>query len=211
VKFIADRRRATLTYEDYWRLTLVSYHSGYQCVAQALDYTIYNQLPTDWIYISRYSCPGTNAYINNIWNALENFDAARIKRPDSPRPVYVPTFEATRTPVPTPTITPTPVIERSLGSVRVLVYVDANNNFYPDPNERVDDVLVLARLPDGQEYTARTMNGEVLIDLTGQPIGRDVVISLPELFRTQRVRTLRDGEIPVVFRLEQPVVPPVLP
>jgi hypothetical protein len=59
--------------------------------------------------------------------------------------------------------------------------------------------------------TWQTVNGEVLIDLAGRPVSGDVVVSLPELFRTQRVRIVRDGEIPVVFRLEQPVVPPVLP
>jgi hypothetical protein len=142
VKFIADRRRASLNYEDLWRLTLISYHSGYQCVTQALDYTLYNELPATWQYISGFTCPGSNFYINSIWKSLEEFDFSRIKRPESPRPVFLPTFRATMTPVPTitPTVTPTPI--RSLGSIRVLVYVDANANFYPEANERVDDVTV---------------------------------------------------------------------
>jgi hypothetical protein len=211
VKFMTDRRRMKLSYEDMWKLSFVSYHSGYQCLAEALDRNIFNKYPATWENISRFlTCAGGTTYVNDVWKSLTEFDASRIKRPESPRPVYVPTFVAT--PEPTRVLPPTATpFAASLGSIRVLVYVDSNANNYPEANERVNDAAVEVRFPDGQIISGKTVNGEVLIDLTGHSVGVDVIVALPELYRTQRVRIPQDGEIPVVFRLDAPVVPPTLP
>lgn len=207
-RYILNRFGGTATYEDYWKYTLVSYHSGYQCLAQAVIQTRNHQLPFDWPYVSRYlTCPGSIYYVQEFWKSLEQFDAYRYipAYPDRATAQFV----STPTPVPTAVITPTPVL--SMSHIRVLVYVDTNGNNYPELPERVDDVNVEVTSLLGPTLTGTTVDGEVIFDLTGRPVNEDVTVSLPELFRTQRVRVTRDGEIPVVFRLEQPVVPPVLP
>jgi hypothetical protein len=108
-------------------------------------------------------------------------------------------------------ISPTPTVFRSLAHVQVLVYVDKNNNNYPDESEKVDNIAVQAQFEDGSTLSARTVKGEAVFDLSGRPVGGNITILLPDLYRTQKVRIKQDGEIPVIFRLQEPVVPPVLP
>jgi hypothetical protein len=207
-KFVMDKARARASYEDLWKFTFLSYHSGYSCLADALAYTGFNQQPYDWTHLSVYLtgfCENGLYYVNDFWKELESFDAYRLKTPASTQPVVQPVFAET----PVPTATPTPVL--AMSHIRVLVYVDQNNNNIPDRDEGANGVSVTATFADGQVASASTVNGEVIFDLTGRPIGGDVLVSLPELFRSARVRIMRDGEIPVIFRLEQPVVPPVLP
>ena len=206
VKFVMDKRGMKAEYEDWWKFTFLSYHSGYNCLADALDYTRYNQQPADWAHVTAFlSCGSGRTYVDTIWKSLGEFETYQRKAPLSSQPPVVPTFAAT----PAPTRTPTPIL--AMSHIRVTVYVDANNNQYPDPGERADGVTVTATFPDGEVLTANSRAGDAVFDLSGRAIGADVVVSLPELFRTQKVRITRDGEIPVVFRLEQPVVPPALP
>jgi hypothetical protein len=95
--------------------------------------------------------------------------------------------------------------------VRVLVYVDKNKNNQPDAGELVDGAKVEVNVADGARLSGVTTRGEAIIDLTGRPINLDAIVSLPDLYRTQKIRVLKDGEIPVIFRLDQPVLPPGLP
>jgi len=153
------------------------------------------------------TCPGSVYYVEEFWKSLEGFDAFRFIRADPDR--VTAQFVATPTPVPTLVVTPTPIL--SMSHVRVLVYVDTNGNHYPEVSERVDGVNVTVTSLPGLNLVGSTVDGEVIFDLAGRPVNEDVTVSLPELFRTQRVRVPQDGEIPVVFRLEPPVVPPALP
>lgn len=208
VQYILRRFGGVVSYEDNWKYTLVSYHSGYNCLAQALRETRNHLLPLDWPYVSRYlTCPGSIYYVQEFWKSLEQFNQFRFI------PVYADRSTAqivsAPTPAPTVMVTPTPVL--AMSHIRVLVYVDANGNNYPEVSERVDGVNVTVTSLLGPTLTGSTVDGEVIFDLTGRPVNEDVTVSLPELFRTERVRVTRDGEVPVVFRLEQPVVPPVLP
>ncbi len=211
VNYLMTRHAATASYEDLWRFTLVSYHSGYQCLKEALDNVDFNQQPDDWAHVSAFlGCPGSQLYVNEVWDSLVNFDLYRLKIAESERPATLVTFKVSPTPTqPALTSTPTPVPAYS--HIRVLVYVDTNQNQYPDANERVNGVRVTLTLPDGQVRSATTINGEATFDLTGQPVNSDVIVALPEIYRSQKVRVTRDGEIPVIFRLEKPVVPTALP
>ncbi len=211
VKYVMDQRGISAGYEDLWHFTFISYHSGYQCLAEALDVALYNDQPIDWQHVEPLlTCPGSRVYIRDLWNSFQAFSQNVIKPVQITAPTVQPTFQPTGTPVPVITTpTPTPVV--AMSHVLVLVYVDTNGNNYPDPGERVNGVKVTATFSNNQVITATTANGEATFDLTGRTVGEDVLISLPELFRTQRIRVLQDGEIPVTFRLEEPVVPPVLP
>ncbi len=206
VQYLMDQRDETASYEDLWHYTFVSYHSGYECLARAMDVALYNDEPADWEHISEFlACPGSVEYVNSVWKSITEFDKYRIKEPET----ALVSAQATFAPTQAPTRTPTPV--RSLSHIRVLVYVDSNGNNYPDPGERVDDIKIAAALPNGQVITSITEHGEAVIDLTGQPVDQEVMVTLSDLYRSIKVRTMRDGEIPVIFRLEKPVVPPALP
>jgi hypothetical protein len=211
VNYLMDRYIASSTYEDLWRFTLVSYHSGYQCLQEALFGVYYNNQPTDWQHVSAFlGCPGSQLYVNEVMKSLEEFDTFRLKSVDGDRPVSQAVFKIVPTATrPAPTQTPTPV--PSMSHIRVLVYVDTNKNQYPDAGENVEGIRTTVTLAGGQVRSATTINGEVVFDLTGQPVNSDVTVALPEMYRSYKVRVTRDGEIPVIFRLEQPVTPPALP
>jgi hypothetical protein len=206
VQFVMDTKRLVAEYEDLWKFTFLSYHSGYQCFADALDYAIFNRVPVNWANLAGFlTCAGAQTYVDNAWKSLAEFETFRLQEPVSAQPTVVPTFQAT----PVPTRTPTPVL--AMGHLRVLVYVDENNNNIAEANERAEDVRVIVTFDDGTVVEMETVNGEVIVDLSGRPVGGEVIVALPELFRSALVRISRDGEIPVIFRLEEPVVPPALP
>jgi hypothetical protein len=214
VKYIMDTKGVKSTYEDMWKLTFVSYHSGYECLATALDYLNYNEMPGDWKNISIFlGCPGASSYVNDAWKSLDEFDLYRVKHPDRDQMVALATFvpKPSATPAPTRVISPTPTLNLSLAHIRILVYVDKNGNNYPEESEKVDNIAVQAQFEDGSTLSVRTVRGEAVIDLSGRPVGGNITILLPDLYRTQKVRVKQDGEIPVIFRLQEPVVPPVLP
>lgn len=212
VKYIVDRNGINASYEDLWRMTLISYHSGYECLNSALVVLKYNDLTPEWDNLENVlSCPGGQLYTNDFWKSLQEFDLYRIKRPERDKLVAQASFVATPTPTNTPKPTMTPTVVRSLARIRVLVYVDRNRNQYPDESEKVNDIAVQAQFQDGSTVTALTARGEAVFDLSGRPVGGDVLVSLPDLYRSQRIRINQDGEIPVIFRLEEPIVPPVLP
>jgi hypothetical protein len=212
VNYIMDMNGLESNYEDLWRMTLVSYHSGFQCLNSALVTLKYNNLEPVWDNLEGLlTCPGSQFYVNEFTNSLNQFDAYRLPHPERETMISPPIFVPTATPTvgPTPTITPTVV--RSMARIRVLVYIDTNGNQYPEESEKVNDILVQAQFQDGTLMNDQTERGEVIFDLTGRPVGEDMIVALPDLYRTQKVRVIQDGEIPVVFRLEEPVVPPVLP
>jgi hypothetical protein len=149
-------------------------------------------------------------YVEELWKSLLDFDKYRLKPAEGDRLASLASFSFEPTPTrPAPTSTPTPIL--SLSHIRVLVYVDNNKNNYPDTGEKVDGMLVTLTFPDEPSLHGTTSNGEVIFDLTGWPVNSDGMVSLPELYRSSKVRVMRDGEIPVIFRLEQPAVPPALP
>lgn len=214
VKYIMDSKGLKASYEDMWKMTFLSYHSGYDCLSSALDTLRYNNYPSDWESLSLFlRCPGASSYVNEAWKSLDEFDLYRLPRKDQDKVVSLATFVPRPSPTPAPTVvpSPTPTVVRSLAHILVLVYIDKNGNQYPDAGERVNEMVVQAQFDDGSVFTARTVNGEAVFDLTGRPIGGNVTILLPDLYRTQKVRVRQDGEIPVIFRLVEPVVPPVLP
>jgi hypothetical protein len=214
VKYIMDTQGLDASYEDLWKLTLLTYHSGYSCLDNALDTLRYNEMTSDWENISVFvGCPGGSTYVNDSWKSLQEFDLYRAQHPEKDQVAALATFlpRPSATPAPTIVVSPTPTAVRSLAHILVLVYIDKNGNNYPEDNERVNDIAVWAEFDDGSVVSAQTVKGEAVFDLTGRSIGGNVTILLPDLYRTQKVRVKQDGEIPVIFRLVEPVVPPVLP
>lgn len=206
-KYLMSQRAGKPTYEDLWKFTFVLYHSGYDCLARAIDITLYNDQPVDWEHVSANlgDCPGAQEYVNNFWTSLTNFDKYRLIKTQTPVPAVFASPPASGTQAPTAT----PALAKS--RLHVLVYVDANQNNIPDSGEYVNGVHVQVSFPDGHIVNGNTVNGTVNVDLTGRPIDEELLVSLPELYRSQLVNVTSSGEVLATFRLEQPVVPPVLP
>jgi hypothetical protein len=193
-------------YDDMWKFTLVSYHSGYQCLQDAVNIAKKKNDPLDWEHVSGYlACKNAELYVGNVWGSLQVNAIApySLEQPDAP--TFVPTF----IPTVTPTITPTPVLSKA--QLRVRVYIDLNQDGLPQPNEMVSGVEVQVVFSDGTTMAQTTSGGEALFDLTGRVLGLNGKISIPNLFRTGQFSVPAAGEMLYVFKLEPPVLPTALP
>jgi hypothetical protein len=205
VKQIIDTLKVTASYEDLWRFTLVSYNGGYACLMNALSETQRFNEPMTWDYVvERLACVRARGYVGAFWDELTTFDRYTIPlAPDAPMvtPVMAPT------PVPTPL--PTPVLSNS--TLRVVMYVDRDTDGEIDQDERVDGVTVIVRYVDGTSETKTIRRGEALFQMVGKPINSNVSVNVPSLYRIYRTQIPAEGEVLVVFRLEEPPLPPLLP
>jgi hypothetical protein len=202
------------SYEDYWKLTLVSYHSGFYCLDSAVAATVKAGESIDWPNVSQHLiCPGAALYVDNFWNTLATFNNKVIV----PNPVESVSANLVQESTLVPSATPpassasvTPAI--SSASVIVHVYVDKNGNGIPDPSEGVSGVSVELTLPNGKnEYQTTDGQGDAIFDSTGGPVGDVVKISLVNLYRSQNLILSESGVMRVVFKFDQPNLPTSLP
>jgi hypothetical protein len=205
-KHILDLTKSTTTYEDFWRFALVSYHSGYQCLLDAVDTTKNLNEPMDWEHVSSHlDCETGQTYVDDFFYSLENFDANRLTAATLPDEYTSPFF----VPTPTPAPTPTPILSR--GAIRVLAYIDQNNNGIAEINERVNEVIVQATFVDGTTISQNITNGEAVLSMAGRVAGTNVTIAMQNFYRSYVILIPESGETLVVFRLEQPLLPKELP
>jgi hypothetical protein len=193
-------------YEDLWRFTLLSYHSGSSCFQQALIATKKDNKTVDWENLSKeLKCKGGADYVDGFMETLKAFDFYRYDLTDADIVVPVSTIVPTRTAVPTPT----PYI--STAKIRVQVFMDRNGNKTPDEGEWIDAMSVLLTTSNNDQITQRTVNGITVFDMTGYTPGIGINVSLPGLYRSESFVLPEQGEKVVTFIFEQPVLPTKLP
>ena len=197
----------TLTsYEDMWRFTFLSYHSGLSCFQQAVTSTKREKLPVTWENVAEnLDCRGGEDYTNAFMDNLFAFDFYRYEMTESDVIIPVSTIIPTRTPLPTST----PFI--STAQVRVQVFMDRNANQLPDPGEWIDAMSVQLTTSNNEQVTQRTDNGITVFDMTGYTPGIGITVSLPGLYRSESFVLPEEGEVLVTFMFEQPVLPTSLP
>jgi hypothetical protein len=194
------------SYEDMWKFTLVSYHSGYQCLDDAFQTTKLNKAPLDWENVStNLKCPASQYYVDEVWSKLDSFDSFALKASSPYEPILIPTFSPTST----PTLKPTPVIARS--KLHVIVYMDYNNDQQPQPNEMIDGIEARISFSDSTSLTQIVRQGISTFDLTGQTINSTAEVHLPLVFRSNLLIIPETGELTLEFRLVPPVLPSSLP
>jgi hypothetical protein len=203
---IINQNNATVkSYEDHWKFTMVSYHSGYGCLNYAIQETKKAEESMDWQHVSAHlKCSGAREYIDNFWNSLTTFN----------NKVIVPSIveNAIVNPLPKPTIVPYPTATFSNASVRVKVFVDKNGNGIPELTEGVKGVAVKLTLSNGlNKFGMTNEQGEAVFDLTGRAIGEVVVVSLENLYRSMNLILPETGEVEALFKFVQPVLPSALP
>lgn len=196
----------TTSYEDLWRFTFLSYHSGQKCLYDAITATRKDNQPLIWEHVKEnIKCRGGADYVDAFMSNLVAFDFYRL---DTTEPVIVlaaPTIIPTRTQVPTPTLF------ISDATVRVQVFMDRNGNSQPDENEWIDAMTVLLETSTNQQITQRTQNGIAIFDMSGFTPGISVNVSLPGLYRNERFQLPQEGEVVVTFMFEQPPLPTSIP
>jgi hypothetical protein len=196
----------TTSYEDLWRFTLLSYHSGLNCFQEALVATRKAHKAFTWENVEeRVKCRGGADYVNGFMNNLFAFDFYRLDYTDSGIPLAAPTIIPTRTPVPTPTAFV------SNATVRVQVYMDRNGNGTPEAGEWIDNMNVLLETSTGEQITQRTQNGIALFDMSGFTPGININVSLPGFYRNERFELPQEGEVTVTFAFKTPLLPTNIP
>lgn len=199
-----DQTLSSDSYDDMWRFTLVSYHSGYQCLYDALAQSKKFLEPIDWLHVSSHlNCKGAAAYVNDLWNSLEGFTAV-VEPQEASQSMGVPVMT-------TPTPVPSPTPDLSGATLHVLIYMDNNNDNQPQPDEMVDGMVVTVTFSDGPALTQTVQGGQAVIDLSNHLVGTRITVSIKNLFLFYEYSIPATGEIPVTIRLAPPVLPPALP
>jgi hypothetical protein len=210
VKVIADANRPVDylediedPYSDFWKFTLFSYHSGVSCFEKAIKATP-KSAPLSWDNLSpNIDCAGGENYVDGVWGNLLQFENYRYTGAGQEITQVEPVFAATPTPFPTRI--------PSTAQVFVQVFLDGNRNGIAESSEWMDGVTVLVQAEDGTESTGTTINGQVTLELANFPIGSEVIVSLPGLYRSETIIVPGQGILPVVFIFDQPTLPTVIP
>ncbi len=206
VKTILDKYGESTDYEDYWKFTLYTYHSGISCFDSAVAATKRNDQPMDWMHLSDMSrCSDGNKYVNGFWGSLLLFDSYRYTPGAYQVALYSPMFMPTHTPLPTPTTA------MSQARIVIGVFMDASGDGIPQSSEWLNGIPVQVSLSDGPTLLGITVNGQAAFDLSGYPIGTMIVVSLPGLYRSSSFYLPARGIVPVMFTFAQPVLPNNLP
>lgn len=194
------------SYDDLWRFTFLSYHSGLSCFQQAVVATKKAKQPINWENVAeRLKCKGGENYVDGFMNNLASFDFYLLDTTDSSVVLGAPTIIPTRTPVSTPTA------HVSNATVKVQVFIDRNGNGTPEEGEWIDAMSVLLETSTNQQITQRTENGIATFDMSGFTPGISVNVSLPGFYRSQRFDLPETGEVTVTFMFEQPPLPTIIP
>ena len=195
-----------IKYEDLWKFTLASYHSGFGCVRDAVKLTRDAKETEDWDHISlNMQCHGAEKYVNNLWGSLLSFDSYLLDTKSLALVQIAPTFSPTRTPILAPTAIP------SSSHVWVRVYMDANSNGAPDGNEWLDGITVELVLRDNTKLSGVTSNGQMIFNMTGYPAGMDAIVSLPGLYRDHLFSLPKEGLVQIDFVFAAPKLPIEIP
>jgi len=193
-------------YEDYWRFTFLSYHSGISCFQASVKETRESGLPVIWENLEDHlNCKGGDDYVNGLFDNLYAFDTYLYQPGDGDKAVVAPTIVPTRTPLPTPTV------YISTAKVNVQVYVDRNGNGEFDPGEGVNGMSVRLTVENEQEINLRTENGLVVFDMTGYRPGSGIVVGLPGLYRSESFLLPQTEDVDITFKFDQPALPTIIP
>jgi hypothetical protein len=198
--------RTSASYEDLWRFTLASYHTGINCFQNASNDLRRTGQIVNWGNLTKtLACKNGITYVDGFMNNLTTFDRYLYQPREALSGFAVPTIVPTRTPVPTPTV------YASSARIIVQVYMDRNGNGLPDPGEWIDAMTVQLAIANTQQVTQRTQNGVAIFDMSGYRPGSGIDVSLPGLYRNQVLLLPESGDVTVTFKFDQPALPTSLP
>lgn len=194
----------TANYDDNWKFTMVSYHSGFGCLQNALSEIPDSGREINWkdVY-TNLSCPGSAEYVDRLWTILQGYEINQKTQP----------FPVTTVQLQTPTLLPpqpTQALRLSHSRLVVRVFVDLNGDGIRQDNEAVDNVQVNLDIAGGTRIQV-TQRGGVVFELNGLQIGSRGRVSLPGLYRSAPILVPESGDLPIIFIFIKPVLPTRLP
>ena len=202
--YIFEQRGLRASYEDLWRFSVLSYHAGYNCLEYALATSSLYQEPITWGNVSRHLyCEGSSAYVDNVWQKLDDFSEFHPPASDTNAKIYFPT------PTPAPTSTANPGLVN--GGIHIVMFIDSNENLRMDEGERITGELVKVELDDGTEYTGKVNNGELHFYFQNKQVGQSGQAIATNLYQSFEFTIPKSGEVLIVFRLQPPNSPNRLP
>ena len=191
-------------YDDLWKLTLLSYHSGLSCFEQAIKTTAKENVTFAWENVAEnVDCKGGEDYVNGVWGNLLSFENYRYTESSQKSVQVTPVFASTPTPYPTAIL--------SSGQLVVWVFLDANQNGTPEESEWMDGVPVRFQAENGTEMVVLTVNGKAQFDLSNIPADISAEVSLPGLYRSETIQIPARGIVTLNFIFEQPTLPTAIP
>jgi len=201
-KNVLESWGTSATYEDYWKFTLLSYHSGVGCFQDAVKAVIQDSQTMDWAHLTLHlDCTiDGERYVDGFWADLTSFEQNRYIPIQPVGTMYVPVPTATQLPPPS-----------SHAQVDVEVYMDLNGDGIPEQPEMLTGVGVQVTSQDGRVLSAVTLKGQALFDMTGFPANTIITVTMPGLYRTYTTNLPELGIVPVVFAFQNPGLPQQLP
>lgn len=208
VDFLNVAGKPDVEYDDLWKYTMATYHSGFSCVRDAVVLTRKNNESLDWNSASKnLDCKGAREYVDGFWGTLLSFDTYLADSDSSSLLQVAPTYLPTRTPL----VIPIPTQITSKAKVLVRVYLDSNGNGLPENIELLDGISADLSLENGVKLSGVTIKGEILFDMSSYPPGLRVIASLPGLYREKLFSLPEDGVVQVDFVFASPEIPNTLP
>ena len=192
----------TANYEDSWKFTLVSYHSGFGCLQSAVEKSSAEAgTQIDWKTVAaNLECQGAVDYIDKFWASLQTFNNY-LKKQEVLANIQL------QNPIPASN----PTIIFSNARILVKIFVDKNGDGIQQPDETLDNVQVKLDLENGVSLTQVSMNGIAIFDLSRISVGVKGKISLPGLYRSASIQVPDKGEIPIIFIFTKPILPTQIP
>jgi hypothetical protein len=199
-KSILNLNNVSANYEDSWKFTLVSYHSGFGCLETAIEKSISEEATVDWKTVSgNLSCTGAASYVDQFWTLMQNFAGYKKKN-----------GELALIQLQNPSVLPA-ASTSSNARIVVKTYYDQNGNGIQDPNEALDNVLVTLDLENGVSITKISQNGMAIFDIGNISVGVKGKINLPGLYQSAFITVPVSGDIPIIFIFTKPILPTQLP
>lgn len=206
---LMSQKNQVAAYDDLWKFAFVAYHSNPNDLADAVGRVIDRGRSMKWDNLTRYLEDSSIEYVDNIWEGMLSVETQILLPFAEPTPVLAVT--PTVIVIPTSTSEAFPSMASTAGTIRVVVYIDQNDNGVQDENEAVDDLAVEITFEDGGGERQTTENGEAAFQFEEQIIGSDIFISFPWLYRSYYAQIPYTGLLRIVFKLNQPELPVLLP
>lgn len=203
---ILSSQTSALNYDNLWRFSMVGYHSGYQCLEDAVTNVTERRETLDWDHLASYleaDCPGSVAYVDDLFNLI--YSNSNLSHPISPTiqgPHFIAILQRK------PPSNPHPLVS---GVLKVIVYMDYDGDKKIDENEKLNSLKVEVTFADQTTTTDMTVNGEVNINYTNQVGGSPVKVTLPLVYQEMSFNIPANGITTLIFRLAPPNLPSGLP
>ncbi|MCJ7626121.1 MAG: hypothetical protein MUO76_21725, partial [Anaerolineaceae bacterium] len=193
--------------DDLWKFSIVAYHTSPNDLADAVGKVIDKGRSMRWDNLTRYLEDSTVEYVDNIWEGMHSAEMQILLPAIEPTPVLA----VTPTVIPTSTSDAFSSIPSTAGTITIVVYVDHNDNGVQDKNEAVNDLAVEMKFEGRSSVRQTTENGEAAFQFEEQIIGSEVMISMPWLYRSHYAQIPSTGLMRIIFKLDEPELPVLLP